>query len=56
MWLSECHETYLIWQACPSWQPPEDEQSDFKLRVMARIHDIHKTHDLKKLAEAMGGG
>jgi len=55
-WLSECHETYLIGQACPWWQPPEDEQSDFKLRVMARIHSIHENVRLKQQAQIAGAG
>jgi len=54
-WLSDAHETYLIGQACPGWTPEPDEMSDFKLRVMARIHDIHKRHDLEQLGKIMGG-
>ena len=52
--MSEAHETYLIGQACPWWRPPEDEVSDFKLRVMARIHGVHEAHKLKIQARMMG--
>ena len=52
--MSEAHETYLIGQACPWWTPPEEEASDFKLRVMARIHQIHENHKLEMFAKIMG--
>ena len=52
--MADAHETYLIAQAVPGWCPPEEELSDFSLLVMARIHSIHKAHELKMLARIMG--
>jgi hypothetical protein len=54
-WLEECHETYLIGQACPWWTPPDEECSDFKLRVMARIHQTHLNERDRRQAEQLRG-
>lgn len=41
-------------RACPRYVPSEDEVSDFKLRVMAQLDEMHRRIDLKNLAQAMG--
>jgi len=38
----------------PGYQFEDGEMSDFKLRVMGRIHTIHRQHELNELAKCLG--
>jgi hypothetical protein len=52
--LQDAHETYLICQAVPQYQPTPDELSDYNLRVMAQLHDLHRRIDREQQAKMMG--
>ena len=44
----------MVMQAAPRYEPSGDEVSDFKLRVMAQVHQIHEDRKLERLARMMG--
>jgi hypothetical protein len=52
-WLVDAHDTYLICQAAPGFEPDADEMSDFRLTVMARIHRLYEGLKEKRQAEMM---
>ena len=46
----------MVMQAAPRYEPSADECSDFKLRVMAQVHQIHEDRKLERMARMMGAG
>lgn len=49
----DAHDIYLICQAAPGYVPDEEEASDFRLTVMARIHRLYENKREERQAEMM---